>query len=447
MKIPLVPPKFADLMNAASESGRLGLILQTAFESNNSQKNDSDYLHWDEILRRTPPQKINHEEWWLALQINRSRSRKATELLDASGKPFSYSHTDEIIRQLHRIDMDAGGSVAGPPDALTAENRDRYYISSLIEEAITSSQLEGASTTSDVAKEMLRSGRAPRDRSEQMIFNNFKTMRRIGELRDEELSRDLIFEIHRMVTENTLYRPDAAGRFRLTEEKIRVEDAEGNVLYTPPPAGELEKRLEAMCRFANDTDSELFVHPVLRAVILHFWLAFDHPFVDGNGRTARGLFYWKMLKSGYWMSEFISISPVIKKGPHRYGRAFLYSETDNNDLTYFIIYHLHVIGEALAALKEYLHRKAKEIREVRNRLRSSERFNSRQLALLAHALRNSQHLYSVDSHRTSHNVVYQTARTDLLELVKLGLLESKKIKRRIYYQPIGGFERKLANVK
>ena len=58
-----------------------------------------------------------------------------------------------------------------------------------------------------------------------------------------------------------------------------------------------------------------FIHPMIRSIILHFWLAYDHPFVDGNGRTARALFYWSMLRHGYWLFEFISISQIILKGP------------------------------------------------------------------------------------------------------------------------------------
>src|SRR5205814_10028127 len=58
-------------------------------------------------------------------------------------------------------------------------------------------------------------------------------------------------------------------------------------------------------------------HPMVRSMILHFWLAYDHPFVDGNGRTARALFYWSMLRNGYWMFEYITISKIILSGPDR----------------------------------------------------------------------------------------------------------------------------------
>ena len=139
-----------------------------------------------------------------------------------------------------------------PETIVNPQTRDQYIVRSLIQEAITSSQIEGAATTRRVAKEMLRSGRPPRDKSEQMIFNNFHTMQQIRKWKDQPLSKDLIFEIHRTITDQTLDKPDAAGRLRREDEIVTVEDTlSGDILHDPPHANELPERLEAMCDFAN----------------------------------------------------------------------------------------------------------------------------------------------------------------------------------------------------
>ena len=57
-------------------------------------------------------------------------------------------------------------------------------------------------------------------------------------------------------------------------------------------------------------------------------LAFIHPFVDGNGRTARSLVYWYMMKKGYWLTEYLSISRIIYRNKAQYEKAFLYTEAD-----------------------------------------------------------------------------------------------------------------------
>lgn len=205
---------------------------------------------------------------------------------------------DPILRTLHVIDRQAAGEIAMIAPAVSIEDRNRYLVSSLIEEAITSSQLEGAVTTREEAKQMLRSGR---DRSERMILNNFHAMEQIRALHSEPFSPERIIDLHRTVTENTLDAPGAAGRLRKPDERPQVMDAQhSTVLHTPPEADTLTERMERLCAFANqDEDSQPFVHPVIRAILIHFMLGYDHPFVDGNGRTARALFYWSMDRTGH----------------------------------------------------------------------------------------------------------------------------------------------------
>ena len=335
---------------------------------------------------------------------------------------------DPVLRYLHEIDQNASGGIQLAEEVTNPSTRDRYIINSLIEESITSSQLEGASTTAEVARDMIRSGRRPIDRSERMILNNFSAMKFVQENRLEKLTPELVFELHRMVTDGTLDDPEKAGCFRTDEDNIVVSDAAGNTLHVPPRDGELPKRLELMCEFANSRPTDgPFMHPVLRAIILHFWLGYDHPFVDGNGRTARALFYWSMLSDRYWLAEYISISRILKKAPSQYGRAFLFTETDDNDLTYFVLYQLRVITRAIEELKGYLRKKMQEIREVQALLRRSADLNHRQLAILSHALKHPGRQYTVQSHQTSHAVSTGTARTDLLDLADRQLLQRRKV--------------------
>ena len=202
----------------------------------------------------------------------------------------------------------------------------------------------------------------------------------------------------------------------------------------------------AMCDFANGKTPRGFVHPVVRSIILHFWLAYNHPFIDGNGRTARALFYWSMLHHGYWLFEFLSISQILLKAPAKYARAFLYTETDENDLTYFILHQLDVIQRAIQGLHEYIKRKTRQLQVAEHELRGSAALNHRQRALISHALRHPHHRYTIHSHRMSHDVVYQTGRTDLLDLRDRGLLYARKIGRTWYFTPADGLEQKLARL-
>ena len=220
----------------------------------------------------------------------------------------------------------------------------------------------------------------------------------------------------------------------------------GEVFHEPPAAEQLPERMSLMCDFANSNTPKGFIHPVLRSIILHFWLAYDHPFIDGNGRVARALFYWSMLRHGYWLFEFVSISQIILKAPAKYGRAFLYTETDDNDLTYFILQQLNVIHRAMKELHSYIERKTAALQAVERRLHGITVLNHRQQALISHALRHPHQRYTFSSHQMSHNVVYQTARTDLLDLEQRGLLVGQKVGRTWYFKPVADIEERLAKL-
>jgi Fic family protein len=394
------------------------------------------YLHWDELHHRQPPQGLSHGQWWLAEKLARRGTSITLTLLSSDGGSFWLCQPPMLLKGLHEIDMKAGSSVMAPEAVTTPSTRDRYLLSSLMEEAITSSQMEGAATTRDVAKAMIRSRRAPRDRSEQMILNNYRTMQRIRELKDQPLTPQLVLDLHRLVSQHTLDDPADAGRLRPLGKDVVVDDAYGTVFHVPPAAGELEQRLELLCSFANGETPAVFLHPVVRAITLHFWLAYDHPFCDGNGRTARALFYWAMLNQGYWLFEFISISSAINKARGQYERSFLLSESDDNDLTYFLLAQVKVIQQAITNLHAYLERKAGEVGALQRRLEGMDGLNHRQLALLRHALRHPGFRYTVLSHQSSHGVSNQTARSDLQKLAGRGLLiPGKDGKREIFRVP------------
>ena len=440
MKKPQGPPTQGEIWQKV---GADPTVLNEILSKVSEPTAGGEYLHWDQLRYLDPPEGLSHHVWWFGLKLHRIGQAKQIPLLDIAEHPFAFTLADPLPECLHHIDSHASGIVQMPEPVVNPDTRRSYIVRSLIEEAITSSQLEGASTTREVAKKMIREARPPRDRSEQMIMNNFHTMQRISRVKEESLSRDLVFEIHRMVTEKTLDDPSGAGRFRRSEEDIVVGDDTGEIFHSPPPAEQLEPRMQTMCDFANGAAPQGFIHPLIRSIVLHFWLAYDHPFIDGNGRTARALFYWSMLRYGYWLFEYISISRIILKGPVQYGLAFLYTETDENDLTYFLLYHADVIRRAIDELYQYIERRSQQLRKAEAEVRGLTILNHRQRELISHALHHPGQQYYVESHRTSHDVVYETARSDLMDLVDRGLLRKRKIGKVWNFTPVEDLESRL----
>jgi Fic family protein len=406
------------------------------------------YPHWDKLRHLRPPGDLTHEEWWAGLRI--MRDLRPIPLRSTDGRPFAYGLPDEVLRVLHLIDQRCGGEVATDEVVTDDEQaKRRYLVSSLMEEAIRSSQLEGASTSRQVAKELLRTGRQPQDRSEQMIVNNYRALMFMREQAGDRLTPELVLELNRVLTESTLDDPSAAGRLqRPGEDRVAVyEVGTDKLLHSPPPAQELPARLEALSAFANERDDgERFIHPVVRAILLHFWLAYDHPFIDGNGRTARALFYWYLGKRGYWLIEYLPISRILREAPAKYNRAFLYTETDGGDTTYFLLHQLNAIERAVHEFHQYLQRKIAEIREVELLIAGDARFNHRQLALLSEALRHPDRIYTFGAHATEHRVTHETARTDIGGLAEHGLLERIRRRQGYGFTVPGDLEQRLRTV-
>ncbi|NOQ35786.1 MAG: Fic family protein [Methylococcaceae bacterium] len=431
MKIPESPPLIENIFNKIFNEKNSQKFTQIFNSDIGITDSKGRYLHWEKLKHLQPPKGLSSEEYWFATKTARQKSFKKLALSDESGKPFGFCVPDDLQRNLHWLDQNAAGSITMDKPITNPHTRDTYLVSSLIEESINSSQLEGASTTRNVAKEMLRQGREPKDHSEQMISNNYQAMNIIREYKDEELTPSIILHLHKTLTEKTLDDPSKAGCYREKSDDIHIIDgSESVLLHTPPAADSLPNYIEAICKFANNLEEMTFIHPVIRAITLHFMIGYVHPFIDGNGRTARALFYWAMAKQGYWLMEFISISKIIKQAPIQYGKAYLHTETDDNDLTYFLIHQMEVIKKGVTALQDYLENQAYEIEAAEKLLDNSKaqgQLNHRQLSLLKHALEHPNAIYSIQEHQVSHAISYQTARTDLLKMAdKLNLLRKRK---------------------
>ena len=436
--------------DAPTESDLLienGERLLDALSAPRDPREVNTYLHWNKLKRLKPPDGLTSEEWWLKIKFERRSGLRSLPLLDtdegstvfSGGKPFVYGLPDSVLRSLHRVDQRCAGEVAMDEIVTSdAQARERYLVNSLTEEAIRSSQLEGATTSRQTAKELLRSGREPTDRSERMIVNNYRALQYMRSEMGDTLTPAGILELHRILTEGTLDDPDAAGRLQtIYEDRVAVFDRDGGrIVHRPPHPDSLSERMEALCDFANQAeDGEPFIHPVIRAILVHFWLAYDHPFVDGNGRTARILFFWQMRKRGYWLVEYLPISRILQQAPAQYGQAFLETETDEGDTTYFLIHQLGVIERAIEELHAYLARKAGEIREVEALIHGSGGFNHRQLATLSDALRHPESAYSFGAHAELNRVTHETARSDLSGLADQGLLKRRQVGRTYRFEP------------
>ena len=409
---------------------------------------DPEYRPWEYYFRAEPvPEGLSREAWWYAVRTACASTARPTPFVMKDGTRLTFNLPDRFLRLNEEITAQARGQVELPGEVATQGMRDRYLINSLYEEAITSSQMEGASTTRRDAKKMLREKKDPRDRSERMILNNFLALEYVRDHLGEELTPEFICGVHRIVTGGTLDEAEDAGRLqRQGEERIRIYGSEGDdqLLHVPPPAEELPERLKRLCDFANGVGeyASQYVPPLVRALIVHFMMGYDHYFVDGNGRTARVIAQWVMLREGFFLMDFVPVSRLLRQAPAKYARSFLEVEQDEGDLTYFLIWHAEIILRGIRELHDYLARKSKEMEQVKHLLRLTD-LNNRQIGVIEEALKDSAITVTAASHADKYRVTPQTAHADLRGLEDGGYLMRTKRGRSFEWYPVKDLQRRV----
>ena len=380
------------------------------------------YLPWDEFHYRVDKAEDSSLAWSFTRRA-RNSAMQYIQYSDTHGQQAGFNKTPSLLEICELADKHATAQ------ALNQQQERLQGIGAALsqlqlEEAITSSQLEGANTTTLVARNMLETGRKPRTESEQMIVGNARLMAEISDHLDEPLTISLIQHFHAVGMEGIDDEKYTPGRFRTTDD-IVIADYDGNIVHQPPSAEHIKERLQHVCDWINANGSD-YVHPLIRASILHFMIAHEHPFRDGNGRTSRALFYWYMLKSGYEAFRFISISSFLYAAPVKYAHSYQYTETDGMDLTYFLEYQGRIIRRGLDKFYTHIEAIMKRRALVDRMLFESgalSRLTQRQVTLVNIMLADPGKSVTAAQVSEKMGVSDNTARNDLRALVREGIAE------------------------
>jgi len=425
-----------ELPPTIEESQKYGDLPSGLFSDMNPHKygfdSEGNYLTWDGFSVRFPEFKNIRFHAWRALKIRRNLEPHGNLFgFNANNKArfFLYSPAS-LFGKIHRLERLSTFEHL----KLGLSEKNNYLTRSLVmEEAISSAQLEGAATTRPVAKEMLSTGREPKDFSERMILNNWHLMSYAKESINEPLSLDLISRFNSIATDKVCENGHTPGALR--EEPINVESTSDNeVIHKAPDADDVLVLLTSLCKYANtDHEDSTFIHPLVKAIVIHFMIGYIHPFLDGNGRTARALFYWYVLKSGYSNFQYISISSLLKSTAKQYSRAYVHTETDEFDLTHFIDFNLNIIIKSLEDFGSYINKKIEAIQETRENLHTSPlypQFKLQHITILQKGLQDPGREFTVKEVEIEFNVSSTAARAYLEKLVTLNLLIKYPLKGR-----------------
>ena len=142
------------------------LRLNEDFQALVNELNEK-HLYWDKVKYHPSVYVTDPKVLWAALILSRTINAKKIQFGDFK---FIFNLTDSIQKGLHEFDLYISGHF-GTQNLIPEGDKKQFLVSSIMEEAIASSQIEGAVTTRKQAKEILRKNIKPKNKSEQMILN------------------------------------------------------------------------------------------------------------------------------------------------------------------------------------------------------------------------------------------------------------------------------------
>jgi Fic family protein len=385
------------------------------------------YLNKIEIGFRLPSE-FSLPEIWQEIQTERRSKAEPLALRDEKGRNFWYVNTKPLQAKLHQIDSRGKDSLYS---YIKPEIENELVFDSIIEEAWASNIIEGAFTTHKRAKELVRRNLTPKDKNELMMKNNHQAMTFIIENRQSDFSIDFIRNLHRIITQDTLDDPEYAGKLR--DDEVFIRDRTNTVIFKPMVAEKIEESINNLVTWVNTQSEEDFIHPIVKASIIHFFLVYVHPFFDGNGRTARALFYFYLLKNRYDFFKYFSISALIAKQKEKYYKAIKEVEDYDNDLTYFLIYSADVVMKSIDEILDKIAKKYTSDRISKSLDLRGVYINKRQKKLIKILIDQDHKSITTRRYQKIFKVSYGTARSDLNELSEKGLLQKMKLGKGFLY--------------
>ncbi len=376
------------------------------------------YLPVNDIQYRLNKLGISQRMWpELRKKIQDYRKRQAVPIfLSCLNKKFWFFESDLIKKKIYNIRSMGDNlwfQIQNYAQIKTEFLKDMY-----VEEALASAIYEGANSTRAQAKFLLLSEQEPKNKDEYMLLNNLSAMNWIKNHHKYPLSKNTVLKIHKIITNNTL--EEGAGKFR--NDKVYIGAHEGI------PFEKIDRSVEEVIALLNKPTRYLY-DGLLAGILLHYFIAYIHPFFDGNGRTARTLFYFYSIKNRLDFMNLISISSDLKRSGKQYEKSFNLVKEYDLDITYFIIFFLNSLDKGLKLVQnkvDYL---------IKIALRKKDLAITTDQVLLLQKLAINKFLkLTIEEYSKEVKKSREFARKNLLYLLSKGFLNMETIQNKFFFR-------------
>lgn len=287
----------------------------------------------------------------------------------------NFRYTNKVVRLLAKIS-------AGREVILNSPLIPKWEVAlrkeAIIHSAHSSTSIEGNRLSLEQVSKLAQGRTITATRKDkQEVLNYLKVLENIAKLvKGNSIHEKDILKMHRMVTKNTLANPDDCGVFR-KRYVIVGNRLTGEIHFRPPRNEEVPGLVKDLVKWINSNDAKE-LDPIIEAGIVHYEFVRIHPFVDGNGRTARVLAAWILYKRGFDTKQFFCLDDYYDSDRPAYYKTLQSVNQSTLDLTRWLEYFVEGVNISVEAVKERVIRLSSE------RLRRTKKG---QIALTARQMR------------------------------------------------------------
>jgi Fic family protein len=403
------------------------------------------YVSWDTFAQVHAPDGVNPAAAWTVLKSMSRALGLEIPIPDHGGTSYWYTRTHELsdaaakIHCLCRTDSSLHASL------METHNR-RVLVESRLRETVAAAMLDGLVVDSESARASLHLDRKPRTPADRLLRNTLTTMDQLDHLVDTPFSQSLFETLREMLLSGV-----NVDELERTQSRMGVVTRE----YSDDEVRQHARdQLRYICDYYNHTTGATHDHVVMRALLLPDVLHLYRPLADLNSEVGRLAFRLYTLKIGLPVLGWLPLSsakltwedgklesPLITMTREQYLRA---RKHDGPDITSYTTISVQLALVALQDLREKLYRLEQRDKELRALLQTDVELNHRQRSILGRALRNPQAEFRISHHKATHNIVYATARSDLLGLVEKGYLDVNMRGREMVFRPQVGLQARLS---
>jgi len=420
---------YAELSELLREGGASELI----------KRMHSHYVSWDEFLAMRLPSRMSPEATWDLLKLVNRAAGIEIPIPDLAGNDYWYLRTHEVADAMARIQCLCRAD-SGLYLSLTATHNRRVLVRSRIDETIAAALLDGLEISEKAGLSLLQHERTPRTDTERLVTNTLSALDHLDELVNERFSEELFLHLRDLVLEGV-----NVERIKMRNPRLGLHPWD----YADTEVSEhAHQQLQYISDYVNHTSGDVYDNAVFRALLLPDLFRFYRPLPNVNSQVGRLAFRLYAMKIGLPVLGLLPLSrskldwedgklgsSLVSLTPASYAAG---REHDGVDLTAYATLALQLSLSALQDLHWELHRLKERDDELRTLLQRDPEINHRQRSVLGRALRNPTAEFRISYHKTTHNIVYATARADLLELADKGFLEVGKSGRAMVFTPRPG---------